>query len=486
MALGVTAIAIFLPGTRVLTPILSERIRLPMSLCCFALVIFTLTSVGQEFWVGTRVRRKQSGSDPLTALIGLVLSKRRKYGGYVIHVAIAVMFFGFAGKAYESMEDFTLSKPGETFEMRGYTFRYLELSSTDDDYKHAVTGKMELLRGGERLAEMEPARWKYKKYPNEPTTEVDIHSHLEEDVYLILTGFDPDTKVANFRVYINPLVNWVWLGFAILALGTALCLIPQHWVDRMTLKRARTRLGKAGQAAVVLLLTGAITAAMVRVAMAQAPPEYQADNGHMTGASAAHLFRPNAEELLAPYRAAAEKSVHESRPELDPGSADFKALVAEQLKPVSAVAERCMRDLVCLCGGCQRETVLECRCGYAAQERQEVLSILKKHDLSTPEGRETAYKDVIDKFVAKYEAKRAGDGQRVLMVPVDSDFNRLSWLVPYVAFGGGLALLFAFGRRWVQRGQSAVAAPAGKGASPGPGHDDEYAELLDDELRDTD
>jgi cytochrome c-type biogenesis protein CcmF len=445
-----------------------------------------LSSVAQEFWVGTRVRIRQTGSDPFTALIGLMLSKRRKYGGYIIHVAVAIMFFGFAGKAYETMEDFTVSKAGEEYRLRGYTFRYLDLSSTDDDYKHAVTGHVELLRDGALLTTLEPARWKYKKYPNEPTTEVDIYSHLEEDVYLILTGFDPDTKVANFRVYINPLVNWVWLGFALLALGTAVCLISQRWVDRITLSRARSRLGRAGQVALLLLIAGATATGMVRVAMAQAPAEYQEESGHMTGVSAAHLYRPNSEELLGPFRQAAERKVRENRPEMDTTSAEFQALVAKELAPISQVAERAMRDLVCLCGGCQRESLLECRCGYAADERKALIAILGRHDLLSVQGRDDAYKDVIDTFMAKYEAKREGDGQRVLMVPTDSRFNRLSWLVPYLAFVGGLALLFAIGRRWVRSGQLAQKPPSDPAKGASRDEDDEYAELLDDELRDTD
>ena len=54
---------------------------------------------------------QQTGSDPFTSLIGLVLSKRRKYGGYIVHLGVAVMFFGFAGKAYDQMIDRTIDKP---------------------------------------------------------------------------------------------------------------------------------------------------------------------------------------------------------------------------------------------------------------------------------------------------------------------------------------------------------------------------------------
>ena len=67
------------------------------------------------------MRRKQTGGDPVTSLLGIVIAKQRKYGGYIVHLGVAIMFFGFAGKTFEGMEDFTLSKPLESFSIRGYT-----------------------------------------------------------------------------------------------------------------------------------------------------------------------------------------------------------------------------------------------------------------------------------------------------------------------------------------------------------------------------
>ena len=75
---------------------------------------FVVGSIVQEFVRGMRGAPQQTGSDPLTSLIGLVLSKRRKYGGYIVHLGVAVMFFGFAGKAYDRMVDRTIEKPAIT------------------------------------------------------------------------------------------------------------------------------------------------------------------------------------------------------------------------------------------------------------------------------------------------------------------------------------------------------------------------------------
>jgi cytochrome c-type biogenesis protein CcmF len=487
MLLTVAGLAIFWPRTRVLTSILSDRLQLPMSLCNFGLVAFTVASVAQEFWRGVRVRMKQTDGGAFTSLIGLTLAKRRKYGGYVIHVGVALMFFGFGGKAFETMQDYTVTAEGQSFTARDYTFVYRGLHKTTDDHKLAYTAKVDLLAGGSKLAEMHPAKWQYSKFPNEPTSEVAIESHLEDDVYLILTGFEPESKVVNFRVYVNPLVNWVWLGFVFLAFGTAICLVPQRWVDNLS-PRTSPRLGKIGEAAVLLLVLAGATAGMVQVARAQPPPsgapqtppqyqeEIQQAGGHSAGAGATHLNREDDAAFLERVKAAARARMTREKP--GASEAELAARADAEVRQATAVARRLMIDLVCLCGGCKRETIHECKCAFAAQERGKVLERIEGDFSRSGEG-DRIYQAVVASFMKDY------GGQHVLAVPIDAGFNRLAWIVPYVALAGALVLLYAFGRRWVRRGREAVLSQNAR--SSGTSTEDEaYAEKLDDELRDTD
>jgi cytochrome c-type biogenesis protein CcmF len=477
-AVTVALLAFAFPVTRVRTSILSETLKLPISLINFGMIAFTLGCIVQEFVRGARVRSRQTGSGAVTSLIGLMIAKRRKYGGYIIHGAIAVMFFGFAGKAYEDMLDFTVSGKGETFSARGYDFVYDSLDIVDTDWAQRAIARVTLKSGDQVLKNMAPERRQYKKVPDQPTTEVDMYSSFGQegmnpfqpnhvgffgDVYLILTGFNLESRVANFRVYFNPLINWVWLGFGLLALGTAICLIPQAWSDRLSARGAPSR-SHGGPALLMLLVGGGLTLGLAAPARAQgAPVEHKEAGGHTVGESAAHMYRPDDAGFLAPYKAR-----------------------GADLRPIIALADKVMRDLVCLCGGCSRETLLECRCGMAAEERAEILAALSLHDdLSTEQARKRAYDAVVAQFIAKYETKRKGDGQRVLMMPRDEGFNRLSWVVPYVGLAGALALLYAFGRRWVR--QSAIASTAGPGGKAEiPPEDQQYADILDDELRETD
>jgi cytochrome c-type biogenesis protein CcmF len=510
LVVAIAALAILVPRTRVLTSIFHDDVRLPITLVNFGLIAFLLASVAQEYWRGMRVRARQTGGAQLTSLIGLVFAKRRKYGGYIVHVAIAVMFFGFAGKAFEGMEDFTVARAGDTFSYRGYTFRVNEVlapSPKSDDNRMVAEAAVSLFEGTQavpplrtgpkspsiwavdedrELAVMAPAKFTYAKEPDQPTSEIAIESYLETDVYVVLTGYnlndDRTLKEANFRIYINPLINWVWLGFALLTLGTMICLTPQQWIDRMAPPR-KTRLGRLGEAAVMLLVTGGLLAGMTRMAMAQpqAPAEHEdvvmQSSGH--NSTGAHLYREDDPTFLAPFRQRAAAEVAREAPQVAPRSAEFNRRVEAKIAPIVDTVTRTMASMVCMCG-CTREQLYDCKCGSAAQERQLVLKKMASFDLLTPKGRQDAQNAVLTEYQERFH------GQHALIVPKDEGMGRLAWLVPYVLVAGGLGLLYAAGRRWVKRGRNEMAAQGERAGSADSPENEGYAELLDDELRDTD
>jgi cytochrome c-type biogenesis protein CcmF len=94
---------------------------------CFALCAFVTVTILQEFWRAARVRRDATGTDVLTALVGLFARSRRRYAGYVVHLGIVLMFLGFAGAAFDQEEDVAL-KPGEAVTVGPYVVRYVGLN----------------------------------------------------------------------------------------------------------------------------------------------------------------------------------------------------------------------------------------------------------------------------------------------------------------------------------------------------------------------
>ena len=211
----VVAVALVALGVRVWT-----------SGIAFALSAFVFGTIAQEFWRGARVRQGVSGTDLFTALVGLVGRNKRRYGGYIVHLGIVLLFLGFAGEGFKSEEDAVLT-PGQQVEVGGFTFRHDALTVTDDGQKQMITAHMTVFRDGEDFAKMYPAKWFFRKHEDSPTTEVAIRRGFAEDVYIVLPAYDVAKQQATVSLVINPLVNWVWFGFGIMALGIGIALLPE-------------------------------------------------------------------------------------------------------------------------------------------------------------------------------------------------------------------------------------------------------------------
>jgi cytochrome c-type biogenesis protein CcmF len=451
MAVAIVVLVIAFPQTKHLSSLFIDELKLPVSLLNFGLIAFVVASIGQEFWRGTAVRARQTGGDPVSSLLGLVLSKRRKYGGYIVHLGIAVIFFGIAGKAYEQRTDRTIEKAAQvqkvgagdpsgasTWQFGGYTFTYEALGHTSDDHKDAVTAQVGIYDHGERIATVYPAKWDFHKGEGQMTTEVAIRVRPTEDVYVVLSGFDLDTGLANFTAYINPLILWVWVGFMILGFGTLVCLIPQRVVDMLQWK-PKTRLGRAADVGTMVAIVMAVSLGIASQARADTP-------------------------------APASNTTMEHVP-TGMGMGNTAGGAAAMNRPQNDTQLRAMKEILCPCGTCQRQSIFDCDCGTAADLRGQVIALLAGADLSTEASRNQAYDAVLARFKKEY-------GQSVFATPP----SNTPWLLPMIAAIGGLVLLFVVGRRFVARGAVAVAAaPKAEG-----GEDETYADKLDDELADTD
>src|SRR5579872_5310016 len=194
---------------------------------CFALCGFVGATILQEFIRGANVRRDATRLDVFTALVGLVARQRRRYGGYVVHLGIVLMFLGFAGQGYKQEEQARL-KPGQQTTVGKYTIRHDNIAVTSDDQKQMVTAHVTVSSKGKPLGELEPGRWFYAHHEDEPRTMVAMRRTMGEDLYVVLAGYEAQSQDATYAITINPLVNWIWFGFGILAFGTIIALLPER------------------------------------------------------------------------------------------------------------------------------------------------------------------------------------------------------------------------------------------------------------------
>ena len=223
-------------------------IRVWSSGLCFVLSGFVVGTISQEFIRGAAVRKQTTGTDLFTALVGLVNRNKRRYGGYTVHVGIVLMFMGFAGEGFGRDEQ-ALLKPGQQVQVDRYVLRLDAIRATEDSQKQMVTGHITVLdTSGRELGKMYPAKWFYRSRPQEPTTEVAIRRSLAEDLYIVMAGFELGEQSASVEVHVNELVNWIWIGFGLMALGTGIALLP----DRV-FALAGARVGAEATAALLLI-----------------------------------------------------------------------------------------------------------------------------------------------------------------------------------------------------------------------------------------
>ena len=195
---------------------------------------FTLASIAQEFARGTGVRMRTKNEGVFTALGRLTWRARRRYGGYIVHAGVAVMFVGFTGAAWDETQEAALA-PNGTLSVRGYDLAYQSPRMTLDPDKRMIFTDLDVTRDGDALGRVSPAKFLYRRYPDSPTTEVAIMMGPREDVYVIMSSVDPTTRRGIFRVIVRPLVIWIWLGGLFGLLGALLSI----WPDFRPLVRAQ-------------------------------------------------------------------------------------------------------------------------------------------------------------------------------------------------------------------------------------------------------
>lgn len=192
-------------------------------LTCFGLCGFVFWTIVQEFYRGVAVRRRNRPQSVVDALIGLVVRARRRYGGYIVHLGIVLMFFGWAGNSYKLERKLGIY-PGEVITLGDYEIEYMGAAATQDWQKDMITVELSVRRDGGHAGDLRPAKWWYYQLPDQPTTEVSRLMRPGGDVYASIADVDMTTGWTRLNLYYNPLVNWVWVGFALLLGGGLVCI----------------------------------------------------------------------------------------------------------------------------------------------------------------------------------------------------------------------------------------------------------------------
>jgi cytochrome c-type biogenesis protein CcmF len=231
-------------GAAVSIAFVSLGVRDGYVLATFGLSAFVLAIVAVEFWKGTQARARIEGEGYATAFIHLVGRNRRRWGGYIVHVGIVLIFTAFAGRAFE-VEVRKALNPGETVSVASpfghvYTLIYEGISSSREQNFDRWVALMTVERNGSPVGSMSTER-RFYRVNRQMVTEVGIRSTPAEDLYVILADVedfegivtnDPDAQRIVVQVMVNPLVPWIWYGGIIITIGSLIALWPAAEVVR--------------------------------------------------------------------------------------------------------------------------------------------------------------------------------------------------------------------------------------------------------------
>jgi cytochrome c-type biogenesis protein CcmF len=221
----VTAIALVLFGVRPWRD--DDSTSGIYALVCIALSAGVITAIIAEFLRGARVVSTQTGKNLAASTVLLTRRNTRRYGGYLIHFGIVVMFIGLAGSAFNQSKEAEMSF-GDSMQLNGYNVvcqSYSQDSNANYDSEFAL---LDVFHNGKKITRLAPERRVYFANTDhaQPSTIVAIHSTLASDLYVVFEGTNPANDKPIIKVFINPLVNWIWGGIVIVIFGTLVALVP--------------------------------------------------------------------------------------------------------------------------------------------------------------------------------------------------------------------------------------------------------------------
>ena len=206
--------------------LLVSGIRHVYAILSFSFSAFVLVTIGMEYYRGIKARKKLKGEGPLKALAMLLLKQRRRYGGYVVHIGIVLLFIGVTGSTVFVKENAKSLRKGESMKIGQYTLTYDDIKAREKPSYYAVVVFLSVFKDGIKVDTIEPEKRWYNKFPEEPTSEVALKRSLKEDLFVLLAGLERDGTI-TVKAIINPLINWMWIGGIVAALGGLYLLLPE-------------------------------------------------------------------------------------------------------------------------------------------------------------------------------------------------------------------------------------------------------------------
>ena len=219
-----TIISLLVPITFMISGTLNFAALLSLWL---ASLVFCVTIY--EFYRGAIARSKSSRNSFIISLWLLISRNRRRYGGYIVHLGIVFMAVGIIGvEMFQTETQGTLALE-ERISIEDYSLVYKDLTEyPENDGRFVTKATLDVYKNNKLIGELEPRR-DYYNISQQRMTIPDVYSTLEGDLYVLLIDWKPvGPQQATFKIYLNPLINWIWIGGFLFILGTLVATWPDQ------------------------------------------------------------------------------------------------------------------------------------------------------------------------------------------------------------------------------------------------------------------
>jgi cytochrome c-type biogenesis protein CcmF len=220
----------------------------PAGLTALSLCVFVTMTIALEFARGAAARRALAGGSWPRALVDLVGRNRRRYGGYIVHLAVVLLVVGIAASgAYATVGSRHLAR-GQTMQVDGYRLTNLGIFRTREANSTTVRVRLAVSRDGRSLGTLSPGQRLFTDTADQRVSnEVDIRTLYPSlsDLYTILQGVDPNaSQGVDVKVLVNPMIGLIWLAGVVFLVGAAVALWPDPREARMLARRYASALAR--------------------------------------------------------------------------------------------------------------------------------------------------------------------------------------------------------------------------------------------------
>jgi cytochrome c-type biogenesis protein CcmF len=192
------------------------------ALISFGFCLFVALTILVEFYKGAKQIAAKNEMNFVHAVVELTHRNTRRYGGYLVHMGIVLMFIGFTGAAFNKSRVDEM-KAGDSVTLGSYQLTAKATHEGENENYMWQSAEIAVSKNGEYLGILSPEERVYKA-SRQPTHEVALRQRLNEDLYLNFAGMNDDRAV--IQSYVFPLVDWIWIGALTLIFGTLVALVP--------------------------------------------------------------------------------------------------------------------------------------------------------------------------------------------------------------------------------------------------------------------